>query len=57
MTVGYTTILLNINVVLLFFWSAFAARQGGHSVPQTALLGVVGFGMGLLVIRIELALR
>ncbi len=55
-TVGYTTVLLNINVVLLFVWSAVAARRGGHSWPQTALLGLVGFGLGLLIIRIELAL-
>jgi hypothetical protein len=55
-TVGYTTILLNINVVLLFVWSATAARRGGHSWPQTVLLGLVGFGLGLLIIRIELAL-
>jgi hypothetical protein len=55
-SVGYTTVLLNINVVLLFVWSAVAARRGGHSWPQTVLLGLVGFGLGLLIIRIELAL-
>ena len=55
-TVGWTTVLLNINVVLLFFWSAIAARRGGHSWPQTMPLGLMGFGLGLLIIRIPLAL-
>jgi hypothetical protein len=55
-TVGYTTIGLNLNVVLLFVWSAIAARRGGRTWPVAALFGLLGGGLGLIIIRIELAL-
>ena len=56
MTVGYTTIALNLNVVLLFVWSTIAARRGGRSMPSAVLFGLLGAGLGLLIIRVELAL-
>jgi hypothetical protein len=55
-TIGYTTIGLNLNVVLLFIWAAFAARQAGFSVPWRVLFGFINAGLGLLIVTIELAL-
>jgi hypothetical protein len=34
-TIGYTTILGNLNVVLLFIFGIVAARRGGFSLPWT----------------------
>jgi hypothetical protein len=56
-TIGYTTIALNLNVLLLFFWGVVSARRSGLSRPWTALVGLANAVLGLLVITVNLALK
>lgn len=56
-TIGYTTVGLNINVLLLFFWGVISARRAGLSRPWTVLVGIMNAALGLLVVAINLALK
>jgi hypothetical protein len=56
-TVGYTTIGLNIDVVLLFIWGVVAARRGRFSLWWTVLIAFVNGVLGWLIITVELAIR
>jgi hypothetical protein len=55
-TVGYTTIGLNLNVVLLFILGIIAARRGRFSRRWTLLFALMNAGLGLLIVTIELKL-
>ena len=55
-TVGYTTIILNLNVVMLFILGFIAARRGRLSRWWTLLFGLLNAGLGWLIITIELNL-
>jgi hypothetical protein len=56
-TIGYTTIALNLNVLLLFFWGVVSARRSGLSRPWRVLVGLANAVLGLLVITVNLALK
>lgn len=56
-TIGYTTLLLNLNVLLLFFWGVVSARQAGISRGWTVVLGIANAVLGLAVVTINLALK
>ena len=56
-SVGYETIALNINVVLLFVFGILAAHRGGSSLRPTILFGLINAGLGLLIVTIELELE
>jgi hypothetical protein len=56
-TVGYETVALNINVVLLFVFGILAAHRGGSSVRATILFGLINAGLGLLIVTLELELE
>jgi hypothetical protein len=43
-TVGYETVALNINVVLLFVFGILAAHRGGSSLRSTILFGLINAG-------------
>ena len=55
--VGYETVALNINVVLLFVFGILAAHRGGSSLRSTILFGLINAGLGLLIVTIELELE
>jgi hypothetical protein len=55
--IGYTTILGNLNVVLLFIFGIVAARRGGFSLPWTLVIAVVNAALGLLIVTTELSLH
>jgi hypothetical protein len=55
--VGYETIALNINVVLLFIFAILAARRGGSSIRGTILFGLMNAALGWLIVTVELALE
>jgi hypothetical protein len=55
--VGYTTIGLNLNVVLLFILGIAAARRGGSSLPGTLLFAVMNAALGMLIVTAELELE
>jgi hypothetical protein len=55
-SVGYETVTLNINVVLLFIFSIFAAYRSGSSWRGTILFALMNAGLGWLIVTIELAL-
>ena len=54
-TLGYTTIVLNVNVVLVFILGFIAARRGRFSRRWTLLFGLVNAGLGWLIVAIELS--
>jgi hypothetical protein len=56
-TIGYTTIVANLNVLLLFFWGAVSAGRSGLSRPWTVLVGFANAALGLLVVSANLALK
>lgn len=56
-SIGYTTILGNLNVVLLFILGIVAARRGGFSLPWTLAIALVNAGLGLLIVTAELQLH
>jgi hypothetical protein len=56
-TAGYETVVLNVNVVLLFVLGILAAHRGGSSVRATILYGLINAGLGLLIVTIELELE
>ncbi len=56
-TIGYTTIVGNLNVLLLFFWGALSARRGGLSGPWTVLVGIGNAVLGALVVTANIALK
>jgi hypothetical protein len=53
---GYETIVLNINVVLLFILAVVAARRSGSSMRGTILFGFMNAALGWLIVAVELAL-
>lgn len=55
--IGYTTILGNVNVVLLFILGIVAARRGGFSLRWTLVIAVVNAALGLLIVTAELKLH
>jgi hypothetical protein len=57
MIVGYTTIGLNLNVLLLFILGIVAARRGRFSLRGTLLFAAMNAGLGLLIVVAELALE
>lgn len=57
MAIGYTTILGNVNVVLLFALGVVAARRGGFSLPWTLLIALVNAGLGLIIVTAEIKLH
>jgi hypothetical protein len=56
-TVGYETIGLNVNVVLLFLFGILAAYRSGSSWRGTILFALMNAGLGWLIIAIELELE
>ena len=56
-TVGYTTIGLNMNVVLLFMLGIFAARRGGFGLRWVLLFGLLNACLGLAIVNVDLELR
>ena len=56
-SVGYTTIGLNMNVVLLFILGIIAARQGGFGLRWILLFGVFNACLGLAIVNVDLELR
>ena len=54
--VGYETIALNINVVLLFTFAILAARRSGSSIRGTILFGLMNAALGWLIVTVELEL-
>ena len=55
--VGYETVILNVNVVLLFIYALLAARRSGSSIRGTILFGFMNAFLGWLIVTIELALE
>jgi hypothetical protein len=55
--VGYETVVLNINVVLLFIYAILAARRSGSSLRGMILFGLMNAVLGWLIVTIELALE
>jgi hypothetical protein len=53
---GYETLILNINVVLLFFFGVLAARRSGSTLRGTILFGLMNAAVGWLIVFLELAL-
>jgi hypothetical protein len=53
---GYETLVLNINVVLLFVYAILAARRSGSSWRGTILFGLMNAILGWLIVTIDLAL-
>jgi hypothetical protein len=56
-SVGYTTVGLNMNVVLLFILGIVAARQGGFGLRWILLFGVFNACLGLAIVNVDLELR
>lgn len=56
-TIGYTTILGNLNVLLLFFWGALSARRSGLSGRWAVLVGLGNAILGGFIVTVNLALR
>lgn len=54
---GYETIILNVNVVLLFMYAVLAAHRSGSSTRGTILFGLMNAVLGWLIVTIELALE
>ena len=55
--IGYTTILGNVNVVLLFILGIVAARRGGFALRWTLLIALVNAALGLLIVTAELKMH
>ncbi|WP_319431112.1 hypothetical protein [Mycobacterium sp. RTGN5] len=53
---GYETLVLNINVVVLFVLAILAARRSGSSLRGTILFGLMNAALGWLIVTLELAL-
>jgi hypothetical protein len=56
-SVGYTTILGNVNVALLFIWGVVAARRGGFSPRWTLLIATMNAALGLIIVTAEFKLH
>jgi hypothetical protein len=56
-TVGYETIVLNINVVLLFAFAILAAHRSGASWRGTILFALMNAALGWIIVTVELALE
>jgi hypothetical protein len=56
-TVGYETIGLNVNVVLLFIFSILAAYRSGSSWRGTILFALMNAALGWIIVTVELALE
>jgi hypothetical protein len=56
-SIGYTTILANFNVVLLFILGIVAARRGRFSLPWVILIAVMNALIGLIIVTAELKLH
>jgi hypothetical protein len=56
-TVGYETIVLNINVVLLFIFGILAAHRSGSSMRGPMLFGLINATLGWLIVTAELQLE
>jgi hypothetical protein len=54
--VGYETIAMNINVVLLFIFGILAAHRSGSSTRGTILFGLMNAALGWLIVTVELEL-
>lgn len=54
---GYETLIMNINVVLLFVFAVLAAHRSGSSTRGTILFGLMNAALGWLIITVELALE
>jgi hypothetical protein len=55
--VGYETVVLNVNVVLLFILAVLAARRSGHTLRGTIMFGLMNAVLGWLIVTLELALE
>jgi len=56
-SVGYETVVLNINVVLLFVVSILAAYRSGASWRGTVLFALMNAALGWIIVTVELALE
>jgi hypothetical protein len=56
-SVGYETVVLNINVVLLFIFGFLAARRSGSSWRGTIIFALINAALGWVIVTIELALE
>lgn len=52
---GYTTVALNINVVLLFIWGVVAARLAALSRGWMIVIGLLNAVLGWLIVVVNLA--
>jgi len=57
LVIGYETLILNVNVVLLFVFSILAARRGGKTTSGIILFALTNAALGWLIVTIELALN
>jgi hypothetical protein len=57
LTVGYETIGLNVNVVLLFVFGILAAYRSGSSWRGTILFALMNAALGWIIVTVELALE
>jgi len=55
--VGYETVVLNINIVLLFIFSILAAFRSGASWRGTVLFAFMNAALGWIIVTVELALE
>lgn len=55
--VGYETVVLNVNVVLLCRYAILAARRRGSTIRGTILFGLMNAFRGWLIVTVELALE
>lgn len=56
-TIGYETIALNVNVVLLFLFSILAAYRSGASLRGTIVFALMNAALGWIIVTLELALE
>ncbi|TDO18523.1 hypothetical protein EV580_1710 [Mycobacterium sp. BK086] len=54
---GYETLVMNVNVVLLFVLGVLAAHRSGSSRRETLLFGLINAALGWLIITVELVLE
>jgi hypothetical protein len=57
MTVGYTTVILGLNALLLFGWGVVAGRISGYSRWGSSAVGLGNTVLGLTVVVINVMIK
>lgn len=57
MTVGYTTVILGMNAVLLFGWGVVAGRISGYSRWGSSAVGLGNTVLGLTVVAVNVMIK